>query len=89
MLLFARLTTPIAVFAHAGHGNEFESEAAGSAQSVSIDGETTERMGIAIEPVAPELMDVGIQVTGEIEALPSHRVEVTSPLPGTAIRTVG
>ena len=85
LVLCLSLTTPVAVFAHAGHGNEFESEAAGSAQSISIDGETTERMGIAIEPVAPELMDVGIQVTGEIEALPSHRVEVTSPLPGTAI----
>ena len=76
------LTSPTAVLAHGGHGDEFKSgnEATGTPSAIQIDAETAKRLGIKVEPVTRQQLDVGIKTTGQIETLPNQRVEVTAPL---------
>jgi len=79
------LTAPVAVLAHAGHGDEFQggSEASQATGSIQVDAETAKRLGIKVEPVKRQQLAVGIKSTGQIETLPSKQVEVTAPIPGT------
>ncbi|MCC5629191.1 efflux RND transporter periplasmic adaptor subunit [Nostoc sphaeroides CHAB 2801] len=73
------LTSPAVVLAHAGHGNEFQggSETTGSIQ---VDAQTAKRLGIKVEPVKRQRLGVGIKTTGQIETLPSQKVEVNTPI---------
>jgi cobalt-zinc-cadmium efflux system membrane fusion protein len=78
------ITAPAAVLAHAGHGDEFQS---GNSQqeasdSIQVDAQTAKSLGIKVEPVTSQRLDIGIKTTGQIEALPSQQVEVTSAIPG-------
>jgi cobalt-zinc-cadmium efflux system membrane fusion protein len=79
------LTAPVAVLAHAGHGDEFQggSEASQATGSIQVDAQTAKRLGIKVEPVKRQQLAVGIKSTGQIETLPSKQVEVTAPIPGT------
>jgi cobalt-zinc-cadmium efflux system membrane fusion protein len=81
------LTAPTVVFAHAGHGDEFQgSNAAGQTlDSVRVDAETVESLGITVEPVTKKQLDVGIKTTGQIETLPNRQVEVTTPVEGAKV----
>ncbi|MBO3463756.1 efflux RND transporter periplasmic adaptor subunit [Aetokthonos hydrillicola Thurmond2011] len=81
LLLFV-LSFPTVVLAHGGHGNEFqgESEATQSSHSIQVDPQTARRLGIKVEPVKQQQLAIGIKTTGQIETLPSYRVEVTSPI---------
>lgn len=81
------LTSPAAVFAHAGHGDEFHQsrEATQIPASISVDADTSKRIGIKVEPVKAQRLAVGIKTTGQIETLPNQKVEVRAPVSGTAV----
>ncbi|OKH39347.1 efflux transporter periplasmic adaptor subunit [[Phormidium ambiguum] IAM M-71] len=82
------LTTPTVVLAHAGHdGHEFEggNEAAPSSEAIQVDTETAKRLSIKVEPVKRQMLDVSIKTTGQIETLPSKKVEVTTPISGAKV----
>lgn len=81
------LSQPAPVFAHAGHGDEFHgaSEATRAPGSVQVDAETAKRLGMKVEPVKLERLDIGIKTSGQIETLPSKQVEVTAPLAGKVV----
>ncbi len=76
------LSVPAVVLAHGGHGDEFQggSEATQATSSIQIDAQTAQRLGIKVEPAKRQQLAVGIKTTGQIETLPSKRVEVTSPI---------
>ncbi len=88
LLTLLLLSTPIHVFAHGGHGNEFqgESHSAQAADAIQVDAETTKRLGLKVEPVSRQRLAFGIKTTGQIESLPNQQVEVTTPLRGTVTR---
>lgn len=72
------------VFAHGGHGDEFQggdTEIA-NPESIEVDTETARRLGIKIEPATRKPLNIGIKTTGQIDILPSKQVEVTNPVPG-------
>ncbi|MCC5641783.1 efflux RND transporter periplasmic adaptor subunit [Nostoc sp. CHAB 5824] len=76
------LTSPAVVLAHAGHGNEFQggSETTGATGSIQVDAQTAKRLGIKVEPVKRQQLAIGIKTTGQIETLPSQKVEVNTPI---------
>jgi cobalt-zinc-cadmium efflux system membrane fusion protein len=78
------LTAPAAVLAHGGHGDEFQGgdSQQEASDSIQVDAQTAKSLGIKVEPVTSQRLDIGIKTTGQIEALPSQKVEVTSPIPG-------
>jgi membrane fusion protein, heavy metal efflux system len=79
---------PATVFAHAGHGNEFHQSGGDAAQTpgaISVDAETSKRIGIKVEPVKAQRLAVGIKTTGQIETLPNQKVEVRAPVSGTVV----
>ncbi|WP_017315870.1 efflux RND transporter periplasmic adaptor subunit [Mastigocladopsis repens] len=84
LLLLANSST---VLAHGGHGNEFQggSEASQNTGSIQVDAQTAKRLGIKIEPVKRQRRAVGIKTTGQIETLPSQKVEVTTPISGAKV----
>jgi len=87
LLSLILVNSPTAVFAHAGHGDEFHnsSEATQSTDSIQVDVETAKRIGIKIEPVKRQQLAVGIKTTGQIETLPNQKVEVKAPVDGTLV----
>lgn len=81
------LATSAEVLAHTGHGDEFhQNQSAQSAGAIEVDTATAERIGLKIEPVTRQSLAFGVQATGQIEASPSRRVEVTNPVGGTVVR---
>ncbi|MBW4561515.1 MAG: efflux RND transporter periplasmic adaptor subunit [Mojavia pulchra JT2-VF2] len=87
LLSLLLLTTPAVVLAHGGHGNEFQggSEATPATDSIQVEAQTAQRLGIKVEPVKRERLAVGIKATGQIETLPSKQVEVTTPIAGAKV----
>ena len=88
LLMLLLLSTPMRVFAHSGHGDEFQggSQSAQSADAIHVDAETTKRLGLKVEPVSRQKLAFGIKTTGQIESLPNQQVEVTTPVRGTVTR---
>ena len=87
LLSLVLLTTPSAVLAHAGHGDEFHSggETTQVSDAIEVDTEIANRLGIKVEPVTRQQLAIGIKTTGQIETLPSQKVEVTAPIPGKVV----
>ncbi|MEG3847447.1 efflux RND transporter periplasmic adaptor subunit [Microcoleus sp. herbarium19] len=87
LLSLILLTSPAAVLAHAGHGDEFHQsgETTEIPAAISVDAETSQRIGIKLEPVKSQRLAVGIKTTGQIETLPNQKVEVRAPVSGTAV----
>jgi membrane fusion protein, heavy metal efflux system len=88
ILSLALLATPSEVLAHAGHdGHEFQgaSEAAQPADAIQVDVQTSQRLGIKVEPVKSQRLAIGIKTTGQIETLPNKKVEVSAPIPGKVV----
>ena len=87
IISLAFLTSPAAVFAHAGHGNEFHQsgETTQTPAAISVDAETAKRLGIKVSPAARQRLDIGIKTTGQIETLPNQKVEVTAPVAGKVV----
>ncbi|MEG4425004.1 efflux RND transporter periplasmic adaptor subunit [Microcoleus sp. D3_18cC1] len=81
------LSSPVAVFAHAGHGDEFKhsDETTETPVAISVDAETAKRLGIKVSPAARQRLDIGIKTTGQIETLPNEKVEVTAPVGGKVV----
>lgn len=81
------LASPALVLAHAGHGNEFhqESETTQTTNSIQVDADTAKRLGIKVESVQRQQLAIGIKTTGQIETLPSQKVEVTTPISGAKV----
>ncbi|MEH2336051.1 efflux RND transporter periplasmic adaptor subunit [Nostoc sp.] len=81
------LASPTIVMAHGGHGNEFQggSEATSTNNSIQVDADTAKRLGIKVEPVQRQRLAIGIKTTGQIETLPSQKVEVTTPIQGAKV----
>lgn len=89
LLSLLLLTSPAAVVAHGGHGNEFQGghETSQARQgAIKVDAETAKRLGIKVEPVTRQSLATGIKTTGQIETLPNQQVEVTTPVPGTLVK---
>jgi membrane fusion protein, heavy metal efflux system len=81
------LITSTEVLAHIGHGDEFhQNQSAQPAGAIAVDNATAERIGLKVEPVTRQSLAFGVQATGQIEASPSRRVEVTNPVGGTVVR---
>lgn len=82
LLLLVVLSVPTVVLAHGGHGDEFQGggEATQTSRSIQVDPQTAKQLGIKVEPIKRQQLAVGIKTTGQIETLPSQRVEVTSPI---------
>lgn len=87
LLSLLLLASPTIVMAHGGHGNEFQgaSEATSTNNSIQVDADTAKRLGIKVEPVQRQRLAIGIKTTGQIETLPSQKVEVTTPIPGAKV----
>ncbi|MEG3902662.1 efflux RND transporter periplasmic adaptor subunit [Microcoleus sp. B4-C5] len=81
------LSSPAVVLAHAGHGDEFHQsgETTQTPAAISVDAETSKRIGIKVESVKAQRLAVGIKTTGQIETLPNQKVEVRAPVSGTAV----
>lgn len=82
------LSAPSTVFAHAGHGgHEFQNQngATQSSDAIQVDAQTAKRLGIKVEPVKQQQLAIGIKTTGQIETLPSKKVEVTTPISGAKV----
>ena len=88
LLSFSLFIDPVAVLAHAGHGNEFHESGGDAVQipaTISVDAETSKRIGIKVESVKAQRLSVGIKTTGQIETLPNQKVEVRAPVSGTVV----
>ncbi|MBD2433060.1 MULTISPECIES: efflux RND transporter periplasmic adaptor subunit [Fischerella] len=87
LLSLILLATPAVVLAHGGHGDEFQgpNQATQTANSIQVDANTAKRLGIKVEPVQRQRLAVGIKTTGQIETLPSQKVEVTTPITGAKV----
>ncbi|MBE9003831.1 efflux RND transporter periplasmic adaptor subunit [Fortiea sp. LEGE XX443] len=82
------LNTPTTVLAGAGHDHSGSSafQAGGeSTGSVEVDAETAKLLAVKVEPVQRQRLAVGIKTTGQIETLPSQKVEVTTPIQGVKV----
>jgi cobalt-zinc-cadmium efflux system membrane fusion protein len=85
-LLTNSLLHPVAIFAHAGHGDEFgHSDAIANPSAIEIDQETAQKVGIKIESISKKTMAIAIRATGQIEPLPNGKVKLTTPIKGTLI----
>ncbi|MBE9106946.1 efflux RND transporter periplasmic adaptor subunit [Nostoc cf. edaphicum LEGE 07299] len=88
MLSLLLLNTPTTVLAGGGHdhsgGSAFQAggELTGS---VEVDAETAKLLGVKVAPVQRQRLAVGIKTTGQIETLPSQKVEVTTPIQGVKV----
>jgi cobalt-zinc-cadmium efflux system membrane fusion protein len=82
------LSSPTAVFAGGGHDHSGASDFQSGSQtsgSIEVDAETAQQLGIKVEPVKSQPLALGIKATGQIETLPSQRVEVTTPISGAKV----
>lgn len=68
--------------AHAGHGNEFSHQDGATNPHVQIDSATAQRLGVQVIAAKQQSLNVQIAATGQIELLPSKKVEVTAPIKG-------
>ncbi|HEY9707335.1 MAG TPA: efflux RND transporter periplasmic adaptor subunit [Oculatellaceae cyanobacterium] len=88
-LLSLLLLTPSApVLAGAGHAHGGGSEFQGGSEStgpIQVDAETAKQLEIKVEPVKRQRLAIGIKTTGQIETLPSKKVEVTTPIAGATV----
>ncbi|HEY9809604.1 MAG TPA: efflux RND transporter periplasmic adaptor subunit [Halomicronema sp.] len=83
LLLSLVFFTPAAVFAHAGHGDEFKNESTQIPGAIQVDKQTVKRLNLKVEPVKLQRLDRGLKTTGQIDHLPNQKVEVTAPVEGT------
>ncbi|MBW4511827.1 MAG: efflux RND transporter periplasmic adaptor subunit [Scytonematopsis contorta HA4267-MV1] len=83
------LSTPVVVLAGAGHdhsgASSFQGGSGDTNAPIEVDVPTAQRLGIKVEPVRRQPLAVGIKTTGQIETLPSQRVEVNTPITGAKV----
>ncbi|WP_373545250.1 efflux RND transporter periplasmic adaptor subunit [Chamaesiphon sp.] len=89
LIILATVSSPKIAIAGAGHdhsgASSFKSggEATGA---VSVDAQTVKRLGIKVEAVKNQPLDIGLKTTGQIETLPDQKVEVTAPLTSKVVQ---
>ena len=86
LLPLSILTIASSVSAHAGHGNEFGSQAGAKSTNVQIDRATAQQLGVQTVAAKKQSLNVEIAATGQIELLPSKKVEVTAPIKGKILQ---
>jgi membrane fusion protein, heavy metal efflux system len=86
LLPLSILTITSSVSAHAGHGNEFGSQARSTGTNVQIDNATAQQLGVQTVAAKKQSLNVEIAATGQIELLPSKKVEVTAPIKGKILQ---
>jgi membrane fusion protein, heavy metal efflux system len=74
------------VFAHGGHGDEFGGQEGAKSTNVQIDGATAQQIGVQTVAAKKQSLNVEIAATGQIELLPSKKVEVTAPIKGKLVQ---
>jgi membrane fusion protein, heavy metal efflux system len=83
------LNTPVVVLAGPGHdhsgASSFQGASGNTNTPIEVDAQTAQRLGIKVEPVRRQPLAVGIKTTGQIETLPSQRVEVNTPITGAKV----
>jgi membrane fusion protein, heavy metal efflux system len=57
-----------------------------ASDKVTVDAETIKSLGIQLEAVKIQPLDLGIKTTGQIETLPNQKVDVTAPLTSKVIQ---
>jgi membrane fusion protein, heavy metal efflux system len=89
LVILTTVSSPKIAIAGAGHdhsgASSFKSggEATGA---VNVDAQTAKRLGIKVEPVKNQPLDIGLKTTGQIEILPDQKVEVTAPLTSKVVQ---
>jgi membrane fusion protein, heavy metal efflux system len=73
-------------FAHGGHGNEFSHQDGATNPNVQIDATTAKQLGVQVVAAKKQSLNVEIAATGQIELLPSNKVEVTAPTKGKLVQ---
>jgi membrane fusion protein, heavy metal efflux system len=86
LLPLSIVTLAASVSAHAGHGNEFGSQAGTKSTNVQIDRATAQQIGVQTVAAKKQSLNVEISATGQIELLPSKKVEVTAPIKGKILQ---
>jgi membrane fusion protein, heavy metal efflux system len=86
LLPLSIVTIASSVSAHAGHGNEFGSQAGSTSTNVQIDAATAKQIGVQTVAAKKQSLNVEIAATGQIELLPSQKVEVTAPIKGKIVQ---
>jgi membrane fusion protein, heavy metal efflux system len=78
------ITAPTAIYAHGGHEHEFQERNTkqDTPDAIEIDTQTAKSLGIKVESVSSQRLEISIRTTGQVETLPSKKVEVTAPIPG-------
>ena len=88
-VLTVLFTTSQVALAGAGHDHSGASSfqtGGKSSDTVVVNPQTIERLGIKVEPVKSQPLDIGLKTTGQIEALPDRKVEVTAPLTSKVVQ---
>jgi membrane fusion protein, heavy metal efflux system len=86
LLPLSVLLLATSVSAHAGHGNEFSHQDGATNPNVQIDTTTAKQIGVQVIAAKKQSLNVQIAATGQIELLPSKKVEVTAPIKGKLIQ---
>jgi membrane fusion protein, heavy metal efflux system len=86
LLPLSILSISTSALAHAGHGNEFDSQAGAKHTNVQIDGTTAQQLGVQTVAAKKQSLHVEISATGQIELLPSKKVAVTAPIKGKIVQ---
>jgi membrane fusion protein, heavy metal efflux system len=86
LLPLSILGLSIPTFAHAGHGNEFSHQDGATNSNVQIDAVTAKQIGVQVVAAKKQSLNVEIAATGQIELLPSKKVEVTAPIKGKLVQ---
>jgi membrane fusion protein, heavy metal efflux system len=83
--LWSLILSPLAL-AHGGHGDEFGAHDGGQNTNVQIDRATAQQLGVQTVAAKKQSLNVEISATGQIELLPSKKVEVTAPVKGKLVQ---
>ncbi len=86
LLPFSILTISASALAHSGHGNEFGSQEGAKSTKVQVDSATAQQIGVQTVAAKKQSLNVEIAATGQIELLPSQKVEVTAPIKGKLVQ---
>ena len=86
LLPLSILITSLSASAHGGHGNEFGGQEGTKSINVQIDGATAKQIGVQTVAAKKQSLNVEIAATGQIELLPSQKVEVTAPIKGKLVQ---
>jgi membrane fusion protein, heavy metal efflux system len=86
LLPLSILTISGSVSAHGGHGNEFGGQEGSQSTNVQIDSATAKQIGVQTVAAKKQNLNVEIAATGQIELLPTQKVEVTAPIKGKIVQ---